>query len=107
VVYATQLLWRYNEEAALLRIMFLANSPRGGPSHTVLVTDIPGMAYGTKAWRLREVRVAWVLVRGSGRRMRAVAIQSWHGRMASRDPFSNVSGRKSAIYSHEGVLMSG
>lgn len=42
-----RILWRYNSDATLLRILFLGNSPRGGPSHTVLVTDIPGMEEGT------------------------------------------------------------
>lgn len=50
-----QIMWRYNTEAALLRIMFLANSPRGGPSHTVLITDIPGLDYGTVRWAIRKV----------------------------------------------------
>ncbi|GFH18694.1 uncharacterized protein HaLaN_15542 [Haematococcus lacustris] len=42
-------------EATLMRIAFLANSPRGGPSHTVLVMDIPGNKYGTLVWYLREL----------------------------------------------------
>jgi hypothetical protein len=32
---APQLLWKYNKEATLMRLAFLANQPRGGPSHTV------------------------------------------------------------------------
>ena len=50
-----QILWRYNMDNSLMRIIFLANSPRGGPSHTVLVTDVPGMPYGTVAWFLKPV----------------------------------------------------
>lgn len=41
-----QALWKYNEHATLLRLAFVANSPRGGPSHTVLITDIPGKERG-------------------------------------------------------------
>ena len=51
-----QTVWKYNREASLLRIMFLANSPRSGSSHTVLVTDIPGLEYGTFRVVLRRVR---------------------------------------------------
>ncbi len=50
-----QTLWRFNHEATLLRLAFVANSPRGGPSHTVLVTDIPGMKYGTIIYYLRSL----------------------------------------------------
>ncbi len=54
-VLRLQILWRFNYEAAIVRVMFLANSPRGGPSHTVLVTDIPAMPYGTVKWYVRTV----------------------------------------------------
>jgi hypothetical protein len=43
MLFGLQILWRYNREATLERLAFLANSARGGPSHTVLITDIPGM----------------------------------------------------------------
>ncbi|KAG1660223.1 hypothetical protein FOA52_005093 [Chlamydomonas sp. UWO 241] len=42
-----RILHRYTYEASLLRIMYMANMPRGGPSHTVLLTNIPGMQGGT------------------------------------------------------------
>ena len=48
-------MWRYNHQNSHMRILFLANTPRGGPSHTVLVTDIPGLNYGTMGWALRGV----------------------------------------------------
>ena len=39
-----QLLSRFNRESVLLRLMFLGNAKRGGPSHTVLLTDVPGIS---------------------------------------------------------------
>ncbi|GIL80074.1 hypothetical protein Vretimale_12911 [Volvox reticuliferus] len=43
VSYTLWLLWRFNRESVILRLLFLGNAQRGGPSHTVLVTDIPGV----------------------------------------------------------------
>ncbi|PSC73975.1 ERD4-related membrane isoform B [Micractinium conductrix] len=40
-------LWKYNKEALRLRIFYLLNQPPGAMSHTVLVQDIPAIAYGT------------------------------------------------------------
>ncbi|KAG2494802.1 hypothetical protein HYH03_007045 [Edaphochlamys debaryana] len=37
------LLNKYNRESVLLRLMYLGNQPSGGPSHSVLVTDVPGV----------------------------------------------------------------
>lgn len=40
-------LWKYNKEALRLRIFYLLNQPAGAESHTVLLQDVPGVAYGT------------------------------------------------------------
>uniref|UniRef100_A0AAD5H1R9 ERD4-related membrane protein n=1 Tax=Chlorella ohadii TaxID=2649997 RepID=A0AAD5H1R9_9CHLO len=40
-------LWKYNKEALRLRIFHLLNQPAGAESHTVLLQDVPGVAYGT------------------------------------------------------------
>ena len=45
--------------------MFIATTPRGGASHTVLVTDSPGMQYGTLRMAARKV---WKSVGGEGAR---------------------------------------
>ncbi len=36
-----QRLREYNLQSVYLRLLFLGNAKRGGPSHTVLVTDVP------------------------------------------------------------------
>eukprot|EP00884_Botryococcus_braunii_P007496 jgi/Botrbrau1/16748/Bobra.0277s0004.1 len=49
-----RLLWRYNEETVALRMEYLNSAPPGGQSHTVLVTDIPGVSYGTLPDRIEN-----------------------------------------------------
>ena len=49
---AMQLLWRFNKEAVALRIQYLMNTKEGAESHTVLVTDIPVLEYGTIPHRI-------------------------------------------------------
>ena len=49
----TQRLREYNLQSVYLRLLFLGNSKRGGPSHTVLVTDVPfvsDVSGGTCRW---------------------------------------------------------
>lgn len=45
-------LWRYSKEALRLRLFYLLNVPRGTESHTIMCTDIPGVAFGTIPNRL-------------------------------------------------------
>lgn len=40
-------LLHYSKQAVVLRVSYLASAPTGGPSHTVLLRDIPGIPYGT------------------------------------------------------------
>jgi hypothetical protein len=42
-----QLLWYFSRAATELRFQFLAEQPIGGPSHAILLTDIPGVPSGT------------------------------------------------------------
>lgn len=53
-MHSVQLLWRYNREAVALRIAYLNSARPGGEAHTVLVTDIPGVEYGTLAHRIEQ-----------------------------------------------------
>lgn len=44
--------WRYCKQALRLRMFYLLHTPKGAQSHTVLCTDIPGVAHGTIPQRL-------------------------------------------------------
>eukprot|EP00198_Chlamydomonas_reinhardtii_P005760 XP_001695096.1 ERD4-related membrane protein [Chlamydomonas reinhardtii] len=64
-ISAIFVLWRlrtYNLQSVYLRLLFLGNAKRGGPSHTVLVTDVPYVneAVG-KALRAEEYRKRFLM----------------------------------------------
>ena len=72
--HAFRLLWRYSTHAVALRIRHLTASTPGAHTHSVLVTDIPGVEAGTFARRLDETvfralppRTKGVLKRGVSR----------------------------------------
>ena len=46
-----QLLWRYSREAVQMRLRYL-QTEQGAEAYSVLVQDIPGVAYGTPLHRL-------------------------------------------------------
>ena len=52
--YAFRLLWSYSTQAVALRIRHLTMSVPGAETHSVLVTDVPGVEAGTFARRLDE-----------------------------------------------------
>lgn len=45
-------LWRYSSEALRLRTFYFMNQKRGAESHSILLTDVPAIAYGTIPKRL-------------------------------------------------------
>lgn len=45
--FALMLLLWYSRDISGLRARFMSTLPRGGPSHTVLYTDVPGVKHGT------------------------------------------------------------
>lgn len=52
-----QLLWSHWRHAVQWRVIYLARSRKGGASHTVLITDIPGTPQGTIFGRIFDVRL--------------------------------------------------
>ena len=58
-----QLLWRFNKEAVALRIQYLMKTKEGAESHTVLVTDIPVLEFGTIPHRIETTVFRYLPVR--------------------------------------------
>ena len=49
-----QLLWSYAKKSVALRVQYFLTLPKGVESHTVLVQDIPGVAFGTTIQRIES-----------------------------------------------------
>ena len=58
-----QLLWRFNREAVALRIQYLMHTKPGAESHTVFVTDIPLLDFGTIPHRIETTVFRYLPVR--------------------------------------------
>lgn len=56
-------MWRFNQEAVALRIQYLMNTKEGSESHTVLVTDIPVLEFGTIPHRIETTVFRYLPVR--------------------------------------------
>lgn len=54
------MLWKYSSEALRLRTYYLLNLPAGAEAQTVLVTDVPGVLYGTIPQRLSGTLLKFV-----------------------------------------------
>ncbi|DBA81315.1 TPA: hypothetical protein ACH3X2_006925 [Trebouxia sp. C0005] len=61
--YVYKLMWRFNQEAVALRIQYLMNTKEGAESHTVLVTDIPVLEFGTIPHRIETTVFRYLPVR--------------------------------------------
>ncbi|KAL3134039.1 hypothetical protein ABBQ32_008471 [Trebouxia sp. C0010 RCD-2024] len=61
--YIYKLLWRFNKEAVALRIQYLMKTKEGAESHTVLVTDIPVLEFGTIPHRIETTFFRYLPVR--------------------------------------------
>ena len=56
-------MWRFNQEAVALRIQYLMSTKEGAESHTVLVTDIPVLEFGTIPHRIETTVFRYLPVR--------------------------------------------
>lgn len=54
-IFAMMLLYAWSMGISKMRAKFIATLPRGGVSHTVLVTDVPGVQVGTVMGHARKV----------------------------------------------------
>ena len=55
------LLSKFSREAVALRLRYLSTAPKGAETHSILVTDVPGVAGGTIAHRVDKTLLAAVL----------------------------------------------
>lgn len=51
-LFTWMLLWAYAKKSVALRVRYFLTLPKGAASHTVLVQDIPGVAFGTPIQRI-------------------------------------------------------
>eukprot|EP00887_Chlorella_sp_A99_P001230 scaffold14.g1230.t1 len=77
-LHVLRLLWRYNKRALHLRIQHLLSAPPGAQSHTVLLSDIPGVEYGTLLHRCDNTLLRF-LPKSVKRRLAGAALSSMHG----------------------------
>ena len=71
------MLWRYAKKSVALRIRYLVTLPKGADSNTVLVQDIPGVAFGTQAARAKTLAPAFIADK---------VCRSWWHRLPPCDP---------------------
>lgn len=70
LVSMLQFLWSYSRDVSYLRAVYLAAQPRTGAASTVMVTDIPGIEYGTVIDRVRLLVYVLVVIWGAVERGR-------------------------------------
>lgn len=60
MAFGVQLLWMYAKKGVALRVHYFSTQTKGAESHTVLVQDIPGIAFGTKTARIKSAAPKFV-----------------------------------------------